>query len=37
MTSFTKKANLIEKESIKKITSDSIQKVLITGVRFVIN
>jgi len=31
-----KKANLMEKLAIKKISNDSIQKVLVTGVRFII-
>ena len=34
--SFLKKSNLYEKEAIKKISNDSIQKVLITGVKFVL-
>jgi hypothetical protein len=29
-------SNLYEKEAIKKISNDSIQKVLITGVKFVL-
>ena len=34
---FLKKSNLYEKEAIKKISNDSIQKVLITGIRFVLS
>jgi predicted ribosome quality control (RQC) complex YloA/Tae2 family protein len=33
---FTKKANFHEKDAIKKIPNDSIQRVLVTGVRFVL-
>ena len=35
MSSFMKKTNLSEKEAIKKISNDSIQKVLINKIRFV--
>jgi len=34
--SFLKKSNFYEKEAIKKISNDSIQKVLINGVKFII-
>jgi predicted ribosome quality control (RQC) complex YloA/Tae2 family protein len=34
--SFIKKSNLYEKDAIKKISNDSIQKVLVNGVKFVI-
>lgn len=36
INSFIKKSNLIEKLAIKKIKNDSIQKVLVTGVKFFI-
>jgi predicted ribosome quality control (RQC) complex YloA/Tae2 family protein len=35
ITSFIKKANYVEKNAIKKISNDSIQKVLISKIRFV--
>ena len=37
LSSFTKKANSCEKEAIKKIPNDSFQRVLITGVKFVLS
>lgn len=36
MSSFIKKTNLSEREAIKKISNNSIQKVLINKIRFVI-
>lgn len=36
MSSFIKKSNLMESQAIKKISNDSIQKVLINKIRFVI-
>ena len=36
MTTFNKKGNIYEKASIKKITNDSTQRVLVTGVKFFI-
>lgn len=37
ISNFHKKANIYEKEAIKKISNDSIQKVLINGIRFVLS
>lgn len=37
ISNFNKKANFYEKEAIKKISNDSIQKVLINGMRFVVS
>lgn len=37
LNNFTKKSNLYEKEAIKKISNDSIQKVLINKIKFIIS